>query len=74
MVGTVLTLTGLLCPGTRMVNETGEAWNGSDLRSKTRAVHVCRTKYAPRSPCLVTFIKKEPNVYWAICGAANEGG
>lgn len=53
-----------ICAATIMINLTNEPWNEVDLRSKRRAVYVCRTEY---NGCLKTFTKKEPRNYRAIC-------
>jgi hypothetical protein len=55
------------CPPTKIVNHTSE-WNDVDQKSLKSASERCVIKY-PDSPCLKTFVKREEQVYWAICGA-----
>ena len=56
------------CPKTIVVNESDEAWNSKDQQSLEHATKRCAEKF-PDAPCLKKFTKKEPQVYWAICGA-----
>lgn len=62
-------MTSLICIATIMVNLSGLPWMDLDLRSKKYAIKVCRVQY---KSCLVKFIKKEFQVYHAICGGVDE--
>jgi hypothetical protein len=55
----------LLCAVTIIINNTS-VWNKTDSSSLSSAKKRCVTMFAD-SPCLKKFIKKEHNVYWAIC-------
>lgn len=54
------------CPATKIVNTT-DVWNEIDQTTLIRAKNRCSEIY-PKSPCLKRFVKKEENVYTAICG------
>lgn len=60
---------GASCPATKVVNESKERWTNVDRRSLKSATVRCKQKYPRRSPCLIWFIKKDVQVYNAICGA-----
>lgn len=61
-----------VCAATILVNQSSEPWNDKDKQAQARATKVCKERYGPQSPCLKKFTKREPQVYWAICGAKNE--
>lgn len=53
-----------VCPKTEIVAKN---WNQTDGNTLIRAQSRCVELY-PASPCLVKFIKRGPENYWAICG------
>lgn len=59
-------LVAIVCPPTDIVNLT-QQWNPIDVKSLQSATKRCNNIYL-RSPCLAKFIKKEENVYNAMCG------
>lgn len=64
----IVLVTMLSCLGT--VHEGPDRpWTERDAQALKRAAEVCAKRYAPRSPCLVKFIRyKEQGRYSAICG------
>ena len=53
-----------MCIATIIVNMT-PTWELTDTKALKRAEYVCQTRY---KSCLKKFIKKEKQVYHAICG------
>lgn len=62
-------LTKFLCTVPLIINLTGQPWNKVDESAKERAIYVCKVRY---DGCLKRFIKKEVQVYHAICGESSE--
>jgi len=54
------------CPKTIKENKSGEPWNNTDENNMLYAKKRCPK--VTGLPCLKKFTKKEPQVYWAICG------
>lgn len=59
------------CPKTIVINDSSEAWNDKDQQALDSATKRCKEKF-PDAPCLKKFWKKEPQTYWALCGAEEE--
>ena len=59
------------CAATLLINESKEPWTPGDMATQTQARLRCERLYGDEAPCLIKFIKKEPGVFWAICGEAN---
>jgi len=57
---------GSVCLSPSVDNHTKD-WTDIDRQSFTRAHKRCGEKF-PKSPCLVKFIKKDFQVYNAVCG------
>jgi len=63
----------LACPAPIIFNESDESLNNTDdLSAFITATNTCRNTYGPENPCLKKFWKKEPLVYWALCGVKEE--
>ena len=68
MITSMLLYAALMCPSTVMTG-FDPILTVEDTRALNRAKFVCSVKYAPRSPCLVKFVKKADHDYAATCGA-----
>lgn len=66
-VVTTMLYTSLGCPPTKIVNNSGEAFNQKDLQTLEKTKKRCGQLYKT-SPCTKVFIKKTPNDYRVICG------
>lgn len=66
ILATLLLITNLSCPPTKMINESSERWTERDLKSMDLAKDGC-VKHYGSDYCLSKFIKKAPLTYWAIC-------
>ena len=64
-------LMSVVCAATLLVNESKEKWIPFDMAMQTEARERCRKEY-PDTPCLKKFIKKDIQVYWAICGSVED--
>jgi hypothetical protein len=63
----------LACPAPKVFNESNEPMNETnDLKAFVQAHKTCKLEYSPVNPCLKKFWKKEPQVYWALCGPKEE--
>lgn len=60
----------LICAATLIFN-TKSSWSQEDDKNLLQAQKRCEQIY-PDAPCLVRFYKREPQVYWAVCGEAPE--
>lgn len=58
----------LSCPSVKLINWSDESWTKEDMKSKRSAQKTCKKVYKD-APCLITFIKTEPQAFRAICGA-----
>ena len=58
------------CPTTMLRDDSKLDWQESDAIHALTAQRRCQEKF-PLSPCLKTFIKRDTNVYWAICNDGN---
>ncbi len=59
----------LTCLATIIFNNTNAPINSKDIQNLNRAVHVCKTDVRyKKTPCLKEFLKKDKQVYWALCG------
>ena len=67
MLTTLLLAAALSCPTTKVSNVTNETWNEDDQYNLEAAINGCPLHY-PSLPCLIEFVKKEPNLYNATCG------
>jgi len=69
MIKAIPLLLTLICPKTKVVNESGLPWNKTDERVFKSAVMKCKSDpmYASDTPCLGVFYKREIRAYAAIC-------
>lgn len=68
MITKLVLLLSLSCPQTIVHNMSGIPWNKEDSVHAKIAEKNCAKKYS-EAPCLKLFVKVEPLVYRAICGA-----
>lgn len=57
----------MACVAPIILNQSGTDWNDHDNKILEKYRTRCG-KVFKDSPCLKTFIKKEEQVYWVICG------
>ena len=55
------------CPEPVVTSESNDPWNKIDQRNFESAIVRCGQKFE-KSPCLKRFVKRDVQVYWAICG------
>ena len=60
---------GADCPLPVLKNDSSEMWIPADWRNMQRAQTTCAQQY---NNCLVRWIKKDHNNYYAICGAPDD--
>lgn len=58
----------LACPKPELVNVSAEKWTTADQLVFTMNKNFCEQKFADKSPCMITFVKKAPRTYRILCG------